>query len=105
MQILNMQNPGEGAADILQLFFGVDVGVAGSDVVHVRDQHQPAFFRLGMIKFVLAVLLLNHLADLLGMELIKQRKAVLQKQKNALVMGRSSDMFDKFGVLVVGDRR
>ena len=105
MQILNMQDPGEGAADILQLFFGVDVGVAGSDVVHIGDEYQPAFFGFGMVKFVLVVLLLDHLADFLGMELIKQRKAVLQKQKNALLVGRSSDMFDKFGVFVVSDRR
>ena len=105
MQILNMQNLGERTADILQLFFGVDVGISGSDVVHIGDKHQPAFFSFSIIEFVLAVFLFDDLADLFGMKLIKQRKAILQKQKNALVKGRSSDMFDKFCVLVVGDRR
>ena len=67
MQILDMQDSGEWTADVFQLFFSVDVGVSGSDIVHIGDQYQPTFFGFGIIKFVLAVLLFNHLADLLGM--------------------------------------
>ncbi len=105
MQILDVQDFGERAADVLQLLLGVDVGIARSDVVHIGDQHQPAFFGFAVVEPVLAVLLFYHLADLRRVQLIEERKAVLQKQKNALVMGRSSDMFDEFGILVIGNGR
>ena len=100
-----MQDFRERAADIFQFFLGVDIRIPGSNVVHIRNQHQPTFFGFGVIQFVLAVLFLDDLTDLFGMQLIEKRKTVLQKQKNALMVGRSSDMFDEFCILVIGNCR
>ena len=91
--------------NVLQLLFGVDVGVARGNVVHIGNQNQPALAGLGVVEFVLAIFLFDDLQDFFGMKLIKQRKTVLQKQKNALVVGRSSNMFFEFGSFVIGNGR
>lgn len=96
---------GEWTADILQLLFCMYVAVTGSDVVHIGNQHQPTFFCFAFIQWIFGILLFYDFQYLIRMQLIKQRQLVLQKQKNAFLMGRSSDMFHKFGFLVVSNRR
>jgi len=76
MEILDMQDFGKRTADIIQLFLGVDVTVSGCDIIHIRNQHQPAFFGFLMIKHKLIILFLDDFTDFLRMKLIKQRKPV-----------------------------
>ena len=100
-----MQDLGKRTFHFFQLFFGMDVAVARGDVVHIGNQHQPALFRFAIVQRVFGIFLFDDFQDFIRMQLIKQRQLILQKQKNAFLMGRSSNMLYEFCSFVIGNGR
>ena len=72
IEVFQMENLGKGTFDVFQFFFMVDVGVTRGDIMHIRNQYQPALFRFAIIERVFRIFLFNHLQDFFRMQLVKQ---------------------------------